>query len=422
MTQLQSLKTQNKFKKTEIGEIPVDWEMSQVRSACQSIQYGYTASATSEPLGPKLLRITDIQEGRVDWKNVSYCKCPAEIQSDYLLKPGDILFARTGATTGKSFIIQECPKAVFASYLIRIVTKEAVDPIFFFYVFNSSIYWRQINQQMGGSAQGGVNASSLGEIRVPIPPTAEQTKIAEILSSVDRAIEKIAEVIEKTKHLKKALMHELLTRGIGHTKLKKSNVGQVPAEWDIKQLHEVAIIERGKFQHRPRNEPRFYGGKYPFVQTGDVTNSNGRIRTYSQTLNEEGLSISRIFPKGTILITIAANIGETAIAEFDVAFPDSLVGIITKEEIDNRFLEYYLRTRKEHFNSVATQSAQKNINLETLRPYPVPIPPKPEQIKIAEILSSVDEELEKETAQKTTLENLKKGLMQVLLTGKIRVK
>ena len=104
-------------------------------------------------------------------------------------------------------------------------------------------------------------------------------------------------------------------------------IGTIPAGWDVKQLEDVADVERGKFAHRPRNEPRFYGGHVPFIQTADVAQANGRIRQHSQTLNDLGLSISRLFPKGTIIVTIAANIGETAIADYPVAFPDSLVGV-----------------------------------------------------------------------------------------------
>ena len=110
-------------------------------------------------------------------------------------------------------------------------------------------------------------------------------------------------------------------------KFKNSPLGRIPAEWDIVELGKIANVQRGKFQHRPRNEPRFYGGSIPFVQTGDVANANRNLNSFSQTLNEKGLRVSRLFPKGTIIITIAANIGDIAIASFDVAFPDSLVGI-----------------------------------------------------------------------------------------------
>ena len=200
-----------KFKKTEIGEIPVDWEVVKIQDVCEKAEYGYTESAIEKLVGPKFLRISDIQNGNVNWENVPFCHCPNLIKEKYLLKPGDILFTRTGATTGKSYIIKRCPEAVFASYLIRIVTKERINSYFLFFVFNSFIYWRQIKEQIGGSAQGGVNASSLSSIKVPLPPLSEQKKIAEILTSVDEEIEKEMAQKERIENIKKGLMQVLLT-------------------------------------------------------------------------------------------------------------------------------------------------------------------------------------------------------------------
>ncbi len=200
-----------KFKKTEIGEIPMAWEVVRVKDVCKKPEYGYTESATEEPIGPKFLRITDIQDGRVAWDEVPYCECPDSLMGKYLLKPGDILFARTDATTGKSYLIKDCPEAIFASYLIRIVTEEKIYSRFLYLVFNSFIYWKQITQQTRGSAQGGVNASSLSNIKVPLPSFSEQEKIAEILSSIDEEIEKEIAHKERLEKIKKGLLQVLLT-------------------------------------------------------------------------------------------------------------------------------------------------------------------------------------------------------------------
>ena len=182
-----------------------------------------------------------------------------------------------------------------------------------------------------------------------------------MLDSIDEAIEATEAVVVATEQLRDALLHRLLTRGVPgwHSEWKEvRGIGAIPADWEVVRLGEVAAVQRGKFAHRPRNEPRFYGGNIPFIQTGDVVNSNGRIKAHSQTLNEKGLSISRLFETGTIVITIAANIGETAIATYPVAFPDSLVGI-TPRKIDTRFLEYFLRTQKRRLNRFAPRECSK---------------------------------------------------------------
>lgn len=200
-----------KFKKTFIGEIPIDWESVRVNDVCEKPEYGYTESAAEKPIGPRFLRISDIHDGIVQWESVPYCQCPDSLKEKYILRSGDILFARTGATTGKSYIIKKCPEAVFASYLIRIVTKEKIDSNFLYLVFNSYIYWKQIAEKISGSAQGGINASSLSNIKIPLPPLHEQKKIAGILGEIDKKLELLHERKRKIERIKKGLMNNLLT-------------------------------------------------------------------------------------------------------------------------------------------------------------------------------------------------------------------
>lgn len=195
----------------------------------------------------------------------------------------------------------------------------------------------------------------------------------------------------------------------------------VPKGWKVKKLEDLASVERGKFSVRPRNDPKYYGGEIPFVQTGDIASAKTYLESYSQTLNEEGLKVSRLFPKNTILITIAANIGDVAITSFDVACPDSLVAIQPKESTDVVWLYFYLETCQQELDGQATQNAQKNINLQVLRPLKILTPPLPEQQKIAKILSTWDKAI---SATERLIDNStqqKKALMQQLLTGKKRL-
>lgn len=153
-------------------------------------------------------------------------------------------------------------------------------------------------------------------------------------------------------------------------------------DWPMVPLEETCEIQRGKFSHRPRNEPRFYGGKYPFIQTGDIVRAGGRKITYTQTLNEEGLSVSKLFQPPLVVITIAANIGDTAVLDFPSCFPDSVVGLIPKQGTDAHYLELAMRTKKQHLNDIAPQAAQKNINIEILKTVEIPLPPLATQQQI----------------------------------------
>ena len=258
---------------------------------------------------------------------------------------------------------------------------------------------------------------------MPIPPLPEQRAIATVLDAIDDAIERTDAVITATEQLRDSLLHELLTRGVPgwHTEWKDvPGLGTIPADWEVVRLEEVAKVERGKFAHRPRNEPRFYGGDVPFIQTGDVVRADGRIKEHSQTLNQLGMSISRLFPVGTIVLTIAANIGETAIAEYPVAFPDSLVGVIPRR-INTNILEYFLRTQKSRLNHFAPESAQKNINLDDLRPLLTPLPSSQEQHSIASCIDEVAETLAQVQQERDRLSAMKDSTADALLTGRVRV-
>ena len=256
---------------------------------------------------------------------------------------------------------------------------------------------------------------------VQVPSLAEQKEISRILSTVERAIEAQERIIQTTTELKQALMQKLFSEGLRGEPQKETEIGLVPESWGVVELGEIAKIERGKFSHRPRNEPRFYGGEHPFVQTGDVSNCDGIIRSFTQTLNEGGLAISKMFPAGTILITIAANIGFTGILEFASACPDSLIGITPHKNVHTQFLNYYLITQQPEMDRLAPKGTQKNINIQFLKPWLVPLPSLEEQIQISDAFSATNRKIRLATANRTSLRELFLTLLLELMTAKIRV-
>ncbi|WP_323957857.1 restriction endonuclease subunit S [Aeromonas caviae] len=205
------------------------------------------------------------------------------------------------------------------------------------------------------------------------------------------------------------------------TGYKQTEVGVIPEDWSVESLSQVAQITRGKFSARPRNDPKFFGGDIPFIQTGDITRSNGYDVNFSQTINELGLSVSRLFPAGSLFFTIAANIGDVAIAKYPAACPDSLVVIKENGHINKQWLYHILSSKKEIFESIATSNAQLNINLEKLNPYVLGVPALEEQTAIANVLSDTDAliaGLEQLIAKKQAI---KTATMQQLLTGRTRL-
>lgn len=177
-------------------EPKVGWSVMCIGEFCEHPQYGYTESAHEEAIGPHFLRITDIQNGHVDWSHVPYCRCPEP--SKYLLKPGDLVFARTGATTGKSFVIQQCPEAVFASYLIRLRVREKVSIDYLYHYFQSPGYWEQITDKKTGTGQPNLNGSKLERLNVPVPPQDEQSQIVAKLATLQAEVDTLKRLQAET--------------------------------------------------------------------------------------------------------------------------------------------------------------------------------------------------------------------------------
>jgi len=198
------------FKDTEIGRIPKEWEVVKLKSIGE-FQYGITASATKKDTGLKLLRITDITDEGIKWKEVPYCDIAKAEFDKYELKVGDVLFARIGATTGKTCYIDRPVKAVFGSYLIRFKPKIQLNSQFLYFYTQSPFYWNQVNRVKEGQLKKGLNTKTLGHLLFILPPISEQQKITEILSTVDKKLEIERKRKEKLERIKKVLMDLLLT-------------------------------------------------------------------------------------------------------------------------------------------------------------------------------------------------------------------
>jgi len=185
----------------ELESLPSGWRAHPLRELRKSIEYGLSKPAVRNAVGPKFVRITDIQDGSVDWGSVPYCECNKQEASSCKLQSGDMLFARTGATTGKSYLISNPPDAVFASYLIRVqCNADRVLPEYLYAFFQSPLYWKAIGKNARGGAQAGFNATMLGDMVVPLPPTLnDQASIAN----------EFKEHSLVTQHIKNAAGHQL---------------------------------------------------------------------------------------------------------------------------------------------------------------------------------------------------------------------
>jgi type I restriction enzyme S subunit len=253
-----------------------------------------------------------------------------------------------------------------------------------------------------------LNQGSLREILIPVPPLSEQQRIVGVLdeafASLATAQAHAAQNLQNARALFESHLNAVFTqRGEG---------------WQLRRIPDVCVtFGRGKSRHRPRNEPCLYGGKYPFIQTGDISNADHVITTHTQTYNETGLAQSKLWPKGTVGIAIVgATIGETGVLDFEACFPDSVIGMtVNPAEADPFFLEYMLQHFKEMVKSHGEGSARENINLATFDRLLFPMPPVTEQRKIVEetdALKDKTKRLEDIYQHKTAvLDELKKSLL-----------
>ncbi len=328
-------------------------------------EYGSGASRVGYNGQIRYVRITDIDDaGNLkDEEIVS----PSIVEEKYFLSKDDLLFARSGSV-GRTYLhTKDYGKYQFAGYLIRFrLDTSKVLPKYVFYITKSDSYKNWIELMRKRGTLSNINAREFSTFKFPLPPLEIQHEIVAELESYQKIIDGARQVVENYEPSIK-----------------------IDPSWEIVPIEEACEIKRGKFSYRPRNAPHLYNGQYPFIQTGDVARAKGGKVRYTQTLNEEGLAVSKLFKPVIVLITIAANIGDTAILDYEACFPDSVVGLIPKEGTDPYYLQLIMQTKKQLLSDLAPQAAQKNINIEILRPLEIPLPSLDVQKRIA---SQVKEE------------------------------
>jgi type I restriction enzyme S subunit len=283
------------------------------------------------------------------------------------------------------------------------------------FLFYQLLHLQPVIAGKEGAVFASINKSEIAALPIVFAPLPEQHRIVTILDEAFDGIATAKANAEKNLQNARALFESHL----------QSVFIQRGEGWKQKTLEEIATtFGRGKSRHRPRNEPNLYGGKYPFIQTGDIRNSDHFITEYSQTYSEAGLAQSKLWPKGTICITIAANIAETGVLDFDACFPDSVIGVVANpKEADVDYVEYLLQSFKVRIQALGKGSAQANINMGTFENERFPFPPVSEQKQIVVKLNALREEtqrLESIYQQKlSALDALKKSLLDQAFTGQL---
>ena len=349
----------------------------------------------------------------------------------FIVKPNQFIISKIDARNGASGLIpEELNGAVITGDFLSFNCKEdLILPEYLYWLSKTNWFIEQcVKASSGTTNRVRLNDKKFMEIEIPLPNIEQQKEVIRKINGVVGTINEIeSELIQQNElaiELEKAILYQAIQgqiveqdpndepalellkklqlekeRQIREKIIKKEKksypISEIPYElpkgWEWVRINQIGELSRGKSKHRPRNDERLYkDGIYPFVQTGDVARSNGLIETYSNMYNDVGLQQSRLWPKGTLCITIAANIADTGILNFDACFPDSVVGFIPFKPIQSaEYLQYFFMVAKDDLIKYAPSTAQKNINLEILNNLVIPLPPLNEMLRIISTVKSL---------------------------------
>ena len=398
-------------------EIPDNWEWTTINAISKSILYGVSESAKTNGKY-RLLRITDIQNNSVQWDSVPYTDFDENKVKSYLLSEGDILFARTGATVGKSYLVQElAEEAIYASYLIRVQTYDAVLPQYVKFYFESGYYWEQIEQGSVGVGQPNVNGTILGNLHIPIPPMHEQYRIVSellkwmgIIDVIELGKTDLQTIIKqaKSKILDLAIQGKLVAQDPSDEPaselLKRINpkaeitcdnahYTNLPAGWAMCKLSDLCRIEYG-FAF---SSDDYKSQGIPLVRISNITHNTIDITdcAYIEGITDDKFKIS----KGDLLIAMSgATTGKMGVYPFDeTAYLNQRVGnikILNKFSLYPNYRNTYMQSKVDEILKIAYGGAQPNISASIIGNFDFPLPPYKEQIRIVETVQRIFDQLD----------------------------
>ena len=383
-----------------LGSVPVHWDVVSLRRKLrlfdgikigpfgsqlkleQMVPSGYKVYGQANVIAKDFVRGTKFVE-QEKFNELSAC----------VVLPGDLLVTMMGTSGRCACVPDDAVMGIMDSHLLRLRTNGSLNVRFVSLLIDESPYVKeQITVAGKGSIMHGLNSGIVKALVLALPPLPEQTAIVRFLDYADRRIRRYIRAKQKLITLleeqKEAIIHQAVTgqidvrTGQPYPAYKPSGVewlGNVPAHWGVKRVKQATEVLRGKFTHRPRNDPSLYDGPYPFIQTGEVARAEKAITSYRQTLNQRGLAVSQMFPAGTLAMTIAANIGDVAVIEFEACFPDSVVGFVPRNNIERDFLYYAFRAMRPELLREAPVNTQGNLNVDRIGSRGIAVGPAIEQ-------------------------------------------
>jgi len=403
----------------EVNNMPEGWIETTLGEISLKKQYGYTESASLEEIGPKFLRITDIQNDFIDWNKVPYCSINDSEFEKYRLQIGDIVIARTGNSTGATATIKDNVSAVFASYLIRFqLNEDKANYKYVDFLLRSKNWFDFVNSIKSGSAQGGANANDFARYPIKLPKLDEQKSIAAILTSFDDKIELLQAQNKTLEELAQALFKEWFG---------KYKVGdELPDGWREGKLRDEFDITIGRTP--PRIEQEWFSdtptGK-KWISIKDMGNSGVFIFNTSEYLTDEAISKFNIpiIPENTTLLSFKMTVGKLSITTEEMLSNEAIAHLRIKRDsyLTSEYIYLYLQNLD--FNSLgSTSSIVTAINSTIIKNLDFIIPQENILKDFQEIIHPIFKKIKTNTKQIQTLTKTRDELLPKLMTGEIRVK
>lgn len=369
------------------GELKVkkDWKIKKLGDVCE-INIGRTPERGNSKMWDKEKKTENVWLSIADLNNAEdgYISDSSEYVSDNAVPKMKLVKANTllmsfKLTIGRCAITKRELFTNEAIAALPIIDKDL--DLFFLKYYLENFDWAKLTEGDVKVKGKTLNKEKLKEVPITVPPREEQKRIVKILDEKIAQLETIKTNAQTNLQNAKDLFQSQLTKAFSNT------------TWEKAKLEDIALdFSRGKSKHRPRNDKCLFGGDYPFIQTGDIRNADKYVTDYTETYNETGLAQSKLWQKGTLCITIAANIAETAILSFPCCFPDSVIGFIPNEKLTTvDFVYYLIQFFKSELQKMSKGAAQDNLNLAKFENMNFPLPPLPEQKRIVEQLDSLSE-------------------------------
>ena len=360
--------------------------------------FAFDAANFSDEGGIALIRIRDVLRGR---SNTFY---RGEYDEKYLINKGEILIGMDGEFNRARW--QSAPALLNQRVCKISSTNPHLADEYLFHFLPAAL--KSIEDATSFVTVKHLSAKQIREIEIPLPPVEDQRRIAAILDQAETVRCQRRAALAQLDSLTQSIFFDVFGDPVTN-----------PKAWSVTKFGDVGTLDRGISKHRPRNAPELLGGSHPLVQTGEVSNCNGYIRTFKHTYSDIGLKQSKMWPVGTLCITIAANIAKTGILTFEACFPDSVVGFRADNPATVEYIRVWLSFLQKALEDAAPESAQKNINLAILRDLNVPLPPLPLQQTFATRIQAIESLKATHRTALAQLDGLFASLQQRAFSGEL---